>query len=84
MSETDVLRHKDPIRDIAFAPSDEKLVTCSDDKTIRIADFESGRYEKVLEGHGSDITTVDWHPQFSLIASGGKDRIIKNWDANSG
>jgi len=34
----------------------------------------------VLEGHGSDISTVDWHPYYSLIASGGKDRYIKIWD----
>lgn len=38
----------------------------------------------MLEGHGSDITTVDWHPQLSLLVSGGKDRIIKTWDAKSG
>lgn len=60
------------------------MATCSDDKTVRISDFETGKYEKVLEGHGSDVTTVDWHPQTALIASGGKDRIIKTWDAKSG
>jgi polyadenylation factor subunit 2 len=37
--------------------------------------------EKVFLGHGSDITSADWHPHMSLIASGGKDRILKIWDA---
>ena len=72
------------MRDIAFAPTDEKLITCSDDKTLRVVDFETGSYERVLEGHGSDVTSVDWHPYLSLIASGGKDRIVKIWDAKSG
>lgn len=78
--EADPLRHKDSVRDIAFSPSDDRFVTCGDDKTLRIADMDSGRYLKVLEGHGSDITTVDWHPSLALIGSGGKDRIIKTWD----
>ncbi len=51
---------------------------------MRIADFERGSYEKILVGHGSDVTTVDWHPHLSLVASGGKDRIIMVWDAKSG
>ena len=34
----------------------------------------------VLEGHGSDVVTVDWHPTKSLIVSGGKDRLLKFWD----
>lgn len=33
-----------------------------------------------MEGHGSDVLTVDWHPSKSLIVSGGKDRLIKFWD----
>lgn len=83
-TDTDKLRHKDAIRDIAFSPNDEKFITCSEDKTLRVGDLESGRYEKVFEGHGSDVTTVDWHPYYSLTASGGKDRFIKVWDVKSG
>lgn len=33
-----------------------------------------------MEGHGSDVLTVDWHPSKSLIVSGGKDRLVKFWD----
>jgi WD40 repeat protein len=58
-------------------------VSCSDDKTLKIWDFHEARVEKELEGHGSDVTTVDWHPFRSLIASGGKDHVMKFWDPKS-
>ena len=84
MYETDPRRHREPVRDLCFSPTDEKVATCSDDKTIRIIDFTSGIVDSVLEGHGSDITTVDWHNSYAFIASGGKDRFIKTWDARNG
>ena len=79
-NEDDPEKHNDAVRDIAFSPTNEKYVTCSADKTLRISDLKNGLVEKVLEGHGSDASTVDWHPYYSLLASGGKDRYIKIWD----
>lgn len=82
--DSDPRRHREPVRDLCFSPTDDKLATCSDDKTIRVVDFASGSVEKVLEGHGSDITSVDWHNSYSFVASGGKDRFIKTWDIRAG
>jgi len=73
-------RHYEAVRDLAIAPGDEKFVSCSDDKTLKIWDFNSATVEKDLEGHGSDVTTVDWHPFRSFVASGGKDQLLKFWD----
>ena len=38
--DNDPLRHQEAIRSITVAPSDLKFMTCSDDKTIRLYDFE--------------------------------------------
>ncbi|KAK9154693.1 hypothetical protein Sjap_002173 [Stephania japonica] len=35
-------------------------------------------------GHGGDVKSVDWHPTKSLLVSGGKDYLVKLWDAKSG
>ncbi|CAK9136492.1 unnamed protein product [Ilex paraguariensis] len=35
-------------------------------------------------GHGWDVKSVDWHPTKSLLVSGGKDNLVKLWDAKSG
>lgn len=62
--------HKESVRDISFAPSDMKFASCSDDKTISVWDFESGKEEVGMNGHGWDVKSVHWHPQKSLLLSG--------------
>ncbi|KAM3719956.1 pre-mRNA 3' end processing protein [Dirofilaria immitis] len=79
--------HKDEaIRSVSFAPTDVKLVTGSDDATARIWDFARCAEEKVLRGHGSDVRSVDWHPQKGLICTGSRDsqQPVKLWDPKTG
>jgi polyadenylation factor subunit 2 len=72
--------HPDPSRDLAFAPTDVKFVTASDDSTLKIFDFAAGAEESTLTGHGWDAKSVDWHPSKGLIVSGSKDHLVKLWD----
>lgn len=78
--------HKEAVRGISFSPSDSKLVTCSDDGTLRIFDFYRCQEERILRGHGADVKCVQWHPTKALIVSGSKDnqQPIKLWDPKSG
>ena len=32
-----------------------------------------------LPGHADEVFTVDWAPDGSGVASGGKDRVLKLW-----
>lgn len=72
--------HSEPVRDISFCHSDAKFATCSDDGKIKIFDTQSVTEEATLTGHGWDVRVCQWHPYLSLIASGGKDNLIKFWD----
>lgn len=76
--------HKDVIRDLSFAPSDNKFASCSDDGTVKIFNFLDGKEERVLSGHGWDVKCIDWHPTKGLLASGSKDNLVKLWDPKSG
>ncbi|XP_075240159.1 uncharacterized protein LOC142335503 isoform X2 [Convolutriloba macropyga] len=78
--------HREVIRDICFAPTDNKFASCSDDATVRIWDFFSGAEERVLRGHGADCKTIHWHPTKCLLVSGSKDaqQPMKMWDPKSG
>ncbi|KAM3965896.1 pre-mRNA 3' end processing protein WDR33-like [Aphomia sociella] len=78
--------HKEAVRGISFSPSDSKIVTCSDDGTLRIFDFYRCQEERILRGHGADVKCVQWHPTKALIVSGSKDnqQPIKLWDPKSG
>lgn len=42
--------HNDFIRKIKMMP-DGKIITCSDDKTVRIWDFDTGEIINTFEGH---------------------------------
>ncbi|OCT53442.1 Polyadenylation factor subunit 2 [Cladophialophora carrionii] len=72
--------HDAPIRDIAFAPSDAKFVTASDDNTLKIWDFTSSTNESTFKDHGWDVKACDWHPQKGLVVSGSKDHSVRLWD----
>ncbi|XP_022822896.1 pre-mRNA 3' end processing protein WDR33-like isoform X1 [Spodoptera litura] len=78
--------HKEAVRGISFSPSDSKIVTCSDDGSLRIFDFYRCQEERVMRGHGADVKCVQWHPTKALIVSGSKDnqQPIKLWDPKSG
>ncbi|KAL1305854.1 hypothetical protein AAFC00_004008 [Neodothiora populina] len=76
--------HTDPVRDLAFAPTDSKFVTAADDATLKIFDFAGGVEESVLTGHQWDAKCVDWHPTKGLLVSGSKDHQVKLWDPRTG
>lgn len=75
---------KDLIKDLSFGPQELKMATAHEEKSIKIWDVATVKPERKLEGHGSDVQTVDWHPSKALLASGSKDRLLKFWDPVSG
>ncbi|KAK6163054.1 hypothetical protein DH2020_002895 [Rehmannia glutinosa] len=76
--------HKESVRGLR---TDLKFCSCSDDTTVKVWDFARCQEERSLSGdagHGWDVKCVDWHPTKSLLVSGGKDNLVKLWDAKSG
>lgn len=43
----------------------------------QVWDFATCTEERVMTGHGGDVTAVHWHPSQGLLASGSKDLLIK-------
>lgn len=72
--------HEAPIRDLAFAPSDAKLATASDDGTVKIWDVTTSTNEQTFKDHGWDVKACDWHPSKGLVVSGSKDHSVRLWD----
>ncbi|KAG1338518.1 putative Flowering time control protein FY [Cocos nucifera] len=50
----------------------------------KVVDVQVGDFEPSKTGHGWDVKSVDWHPTKSLLVSGGKDNLVKLWDAKTG
>lgn len=77
--------HSDYIRSLAVHPHQPYVISCSDDMTIRVWDWERNWAEKIiLEGHTHYIMQVAINPKDpSTFASASLDRTIKVWGLNS-
>ncbi|KAG9086618.1 hypothetical protein FS749_003521 [Ceratobasidium sp. UAMH 11750] len=70
---------------VAFSPNSRRIVSGSDDGTVRIWDAETG--DPVLEplkGHTRGVNSVAFSPNGRWIASGSDDETIRLWDAETG
>ncbi|KAG2341345.1 WD40 repeat-like protein [Suillus weaverae] len=76
--------HKSSVWAVAFFKDGRRVVTGSDDKTLRIWDME--KEELVggpFEGHSDWVKSVAVSPDDRRIASGGLDHAIIIWDVES-
>jgi serine/threonine-protein kinase len=72
------------ITSVAFNPDGTRLATGSTDRTVRLADPESGRPLFSLKGHANTVTCVAFSPNGERLASGSGDKTIKLWDPVTG
>ena len=76
--------HSDGVASVAYSPDGTKIISGSDDYTIKIWDANTGQCLKTLEGHSLFVNSVAYSPDGTKIISGSDDNTIKIWDANTG
>ena len=74
--------HVDGVTAVAWSPDGSRIVTGSDDATIRVWDAVTGEGLFSLE-HGSKVRSVAWSPDGSRIATGSAVGVWV-WDAVTG
>src|SRR5262249_13109655 len=79
----ELFRHRGQINVVRFSPDGRRLLSSSDDGTVRIWDVTSGKEVHELE-HGERVLSAAWAPDSKRIVSGGTDRSLCVWDAAKG
>ncbi|KAI9229250.1 MAG: WD40-repeat-containing domain protein [Piptocephalis tieghemiana] len=70
------------VRDVQFSPiSLHSFAAAYEDGSVQLWDLRKPRtFFKKIAAHYKAALTLDWHGNGQMIATGGKDRMIKVWD----
>lgn len=68
----------------AFSPDGSRIVTASEDGTVRIWNAATATQIKVLLGHQGWVTSAAFSPDGSRIVTASYDNTARIWDAASG
>ncbi len=68
----------------AFSPDGTRVITGSQDKTLKLWDVSSGAELRTLEGHTGPVSAVAFSPDGRQVISGSADTSMKVWNIDSG
>lgn len=74
--------HRATITRVVFHPIFSVFVSCSEDATIKVWDYETGDYERTLKGHTDSVQDVAFDSTGKFLVSCSADMTIKLWDFN--
>mmetsp|Transcript_31058 Transcript_31058/g.61221 ORF Transcript_31058/g.61221 Transcript_31058/m.61221 type:complete len:240 (-) Transcript_31058:394-1113(-) len=77
--------HERGVNCIEYHQSGDKpyIVSGSDDKTVRVWDYQTKQCLQVLTGHAENVSAASFHPTLPIILSGGEDGALKIWHAST-
>ena len=80
-----LLGHTQGVNSMAFSPDGRRLVSGSDDYTLRLWDAATGKPIGLpLQGHTNWVISVAFSPDGRRIVSVSSDNTLRLWDAASG
>lgn len=76
--------HSGEVTSLSFHPLYRRLVSGSEDATLRIWDCDDYQIEKNIKAHTDTINCIAFDITGNIIASASKDMLIKLWNYESG
>jgi WD40 repeat protein len=68
----------------AFSPDGSRIVSASDDKTLKVWDARTGAELATLADHAGGVKACAFSPDGRRIVSASEDKTLKLWDAQTG
>ncbi|MDS4014332.1 MAG: hypothetical protein RKP46_08240, partial [Candidatus Accumulibacter sp.] len=80
-----LLEQSSVVTSVAFSPDGRRIVSGSDDNTLRLWDAATGAaIGEPLRGHTERVASVAFSPDGRRIVSGSGDKTLRLWDAATG
>jgi hypothetical protein len=76
--------HSDAVTACAYAPDGARILSASDDRTLREWDRETGQELRRFEGHWGPVTACAYAPDGARILSASYDNTLREWDRETG
>ncbi|KAF1774274.1 G-protein beta WD-40 repeat [Phytophthora cactorum] len=77
--------HEKGVNCVAYYPGGDKpyLLSGSDDRTVKVWDYQTKAIVHTLDGHGNNLTSVLYHPRLPLIISACEDGAVRMWHSTT-
>ncbi|KAN0075115.1 WD40 repeat-like protein [Elaphomyces granulatus] len=76
--------HSAEVMSVAFSPDSKKVVSGSEDSTMRVWDITTGQVDQTLTGHSDKVRSVAFSPDGKKVVSGSDDLTVRVWDITTG
>jgi hypothetical protein len=73
--------HGDYVGDAQFSPDEQRVVTASRDRSVRVWETTTGRALMLYKGHQDEVITAVFSPDGTRIVSAALDGTARVWDA---
>ena len=80
----EMLGHSGDVNSVSFDGTGSRIVSGSEDTTVRVWDVATGACVQTLEGHSGDVNSVSFDVTGSRILSGSEDKTVRVWDVATG
>ena len=80
----EMLGHCGWVSSVSFDVTGSRIVSGSDDNTVRVWDVATGACVQTLEGHSDAVSSVSFDNTGSRIVSGSDDKTVRVWDVAMG
>jgi WD40 repeat protein len=73
--------HVGVVNNVAFSPDGQRIVTVSEDKTVRLWNAETGQESLTLTGHNDIVLSAAFSPDGTQLVTGSLDKTARVWQA---